>query len=295
MKLVFIGFGEAAYNIAAGLKSEGFGEMGAFDVCAKDPIRGKLIQERAKELGVVLFDNLSVACQNGEFIFSLTSAKVAVAVAKDAFQYLKKGQIYIDMNSAAPTVEEEIERLPRAEGVLFCDAGVMGTVPGNRHKVPMFLSGDGATVFAEKFASFGMNLMVLEAPAGGASAIKMFKSVVMKGLPQLMFESFEGAQKYGVLDILVESLRGSLEGKSIQKLADTFIARTLIHAARRSAEMKDVVNTLETLNVDASMSKATVAKLDQMAGQDWMNILGEGGSKLSYQEAMKKYLDLKQE
>ncbi|EIW19012.1 MULTISPECIES: DUF1932 domain-containing protein [Pelosinus] len=293
MKLVFIGFGEAAYNIAVGLKSEGFGEMGAFDVCAKDPIRGKLILERAKELGVVLFDDLSEACQNGEFIFSLTSAKDAVAVAKDAFQYLKKGQVYIDMNSAAPTVEEQIERLPRAEGVLFCDAGVMGTVPGNRHKVPMFLSGDGATAFAEKFASFGMNLTVLEAPAGGASAIKMFKSVVMKGLPQLMFESFEGAQKYGVLDILVESLRGSLEGKSIQKLADTFIARTLIHAARRSAEMKDVVNTLETLNVDASMSKATVAKLDQMAGQDWMNLLGEGGSKLGYQDAMKKYMNLK--
>ena len=293
MKLVFIGFGEAAYNIAAGLKSEGLDEMGAFDVCAREPVRGRVIRERAKELGVVLFEDLSEACKKGEIIFSLTSAKVAVSVAKEAFQYLEKKQIYIDMNSAAPTVKEQIETLPRAAGVLFCDAGVMGTVPGNQHKVPMFLSGDGAVAFSEKFAPLGMNLKVLAVPAGGASAIKMFKSVVMKGLPQLMFESFEGAQKYGVLDILVESLSGSLEGKSIQKLANTFIARTLIHAERRSAEMKDVVKTLEALDVNAAMSKATVAKLDQMAGQDWMNLLGEGASSLGYQDAMKKYMDLK--
>lgn len=288
MKLVFIGFGEAAYHIAAGLKTEGLMEMGAFDVSVNDAKR-----KRAEELGVTLFEDLSEACKAGEFIFSLTSAKVAVAVAKDAFTYLKKGQVYVDMNSAAPTVEEAIDQLSREDGVLFCDAGVMGTVPGGRHKVPMFLSGDGASCFAQHFKNYGMNLTVLEAPAGGASAIKMFKSVVMKGLPQLLFESFEGAQKYGVLDILVTSLSASLEGKSIQKLADTFIARTLIHAARRSAEMQDVVKTLDALNVDASMSKATVAKLDQMAEKDWQALLGEGGSNLGYREAIEKYTELK--
>lgn len=288
MKLVFIGFGEAAYHIAAGLKSEGFTEMGAFDLKVDSAKR-----KRAAEVGVTLFDDLAEACKAGEFIFSLTSAKVAVDVAKDAFAYLKTGQVYVDMNSAAPTVKEAIDQLSREDGVLFCDAGVMGTVPGNGHKVPMFLSGDGAKCFARQFDDYGMNLTVLEAPAGGASAIKMFKSVVMKGLPQLMFESFEGAQKYGVLDILVTSLSASLEGKSIQKLADTFIARTLIHAARRSAEMQDVVKTLDALNVEASMAKATVAKLDQMADKDWQALLGEGGSNLGYQEAMEKYTELK--
>jgi len=293
MKLIFIGFGEAGYNIAAGLTEAGLKDIGAFDANANDPKKGGLIQTRAKELGVKLFATVEEACKDCDFVFSLTSAKVAVAVAKNALPFMHKGQVYIDMNSAAPTVEEEIDKLPRPEGVMFCDAGVMGTVPGNRHKVPMFLSGDGAETFAKAFTQFGMKLTVLKTPAGSSSAIKMFKSVVMKGLPQLMFESFEAASKYGVLDILIGSLKGSLEGKSIEKLADTFIARTLIHSARRSAEMQDVVKTLEILQVDASMSKATVGKLNTMAAKDWATLLGEGGSKLKYKEAMDKYLQLK--
>ena len=216
----------------------------------------------------------------------MNSAKVALSVAKDIIPRLKAGRIFVDLNSAAPTVEEEIDRIPRAQGVLFCDAGVMGTVPGNRHKVPMFLSGDGAQSFYDAFAPCHMKLTVLDAPAGGASAIKMLKSVVMKGLPQLMFESFEAAEKYGVLSTLAESLGESISGKTVEKLANTFIARTMIHAERRSAEMRDVVSTLESLKVDASMSKAAVAKLDALAAQHWADKIDPSGD-LDYREAIK--------
>lgn len=293
MKIIFIGFGEAAFNIALGLKSEGLTEMGAFDINSNSPHYEALIKGRAEEAGVTLFNNFNTACHQGEFIFSLTSAKVAADVARDIFPLLTAGQVYVDMNSTAPTVKELINKLPRAKGVLFCDVGVMGTVPGNRHKVPMFVAGEGAACCADAFTAYGMNLTVLDVPAGGASAIKMFKSVVMKGLPQLMFESFLGAQRYGVLDKLLDSLASSLEGKSVKKLADTFIARTLIHSARRSSEMADVLSTLEALDVDASMVKATINKLDDMSAQDWRTLLGAGGSDLGYQDAIIKYAQLK--
>lgn len=284
-QLVFLGFGEAAYHIALGLKSEGFDSFAAYDVFAEDPSRGELIRSRAQEVGIPLI-SLEEACAEGAFIASMNSAKVAASVAKDILPRLKAGQVFVDLNSAAPTVEEEIDALPRAQGVLFCDAGVMGTVPGNRHKVPMFLSGDGAKMFYDAFSPYNMKLTLLDAPAGGASAIKMLKSVVMKGLPQLMFESFEGAEKYGVLNTLAESLGESLNGKTVEKLANTFIARTMIHAERRSAEMSDVVSTLESLHVDASMSKATVAKLDALAEQHWVEKIDPSGD-LDYREAIK--------
>lgn len=293
MKVVFIGFGEAAFNIAVGLQSEGLTDMGAYDINADNPKFATGIRNRAGETGVTLFADARSACERGEFIFSLTSAQAAVSVAEGIMPHLKAGQVYVDMNSASPAVKEKINSLPREKGVLFCDAGVMGTVPGNRHKVPMFLAGEGAARFAEAFIPHGMKLTPLDAPAGGASAIKMLKSVIMKGLPQLMFESFEGAHRYGVLDILVKSLASSLEGKSVEQLADTFIARTLIHAARRSAEMKDVLDTLETLGADASMTKATIAKLDGMAARDWNELLGEGGSNLDYKAAIARYVALK--
>lgn len=293
MRVLFIGFGEAGFNIAAGLKEEGLTDMGTFDVNAEAPDFAETFQKRVRESGVRVFSDLASACAEAEFIFSLNSAKAALSVAQGVFAFLKPGQVFVDMNSAAPTVKEAINALPRQSGVLFCDAGIMGTVPGNRHKVPMFLAGEGARAFADAFAGYSMKLTVLDAPAGGPSAIKMLKSVVMKGLPQLMFESFEGAMKYGVLDTLAASLASSLEGKSIQKLADTFIARTLIHAGRRSAEMRDVLETLNALHVDAAMVKATISKLDAMATQDWRTLLGEGGSDLGYQEAMAAYMEQK--
>lgn len=294
MQLVFIGFGEAAYHIASGLKAEGLTDLGAYDRNAADPQLGGLIQQRAAEVGVKLFESLESAYQAGEFIACLTSANSALAVAKSVISQLKAGQVYIDMNSAAPTVKAEIAQIPHNEGVMFCDAAVMGTVPGNKHKVPMFLAGNGAAKFAAAFSQYGMKLTVLDAQAGGASAIKMFKSVIMKGLPQLMFESFEAAVKYGVLNTLVDSLASSLNGKTVEQLADTFTARTMIHAARRSEEMQDVVATLENLGVDAAMSKATVAKLDLLAKHNWVEILGTNGDKMSYQEAMKALIENKE-
>ncbi|WP_312419525.1 NAD(P)-dependent oxidoreductase [Anaerospora hongkongensis] len=294
MQLVFIGFGEAAYHIASGLKAEGLTDLGAYDRNAADPQLGGLIQQRAAEVGVKLFESLESAYQAGEFIACLTSANSALAVAKSVIPKLKAGQVYIDMNSAAPTVKADIAEIPRNEGVMFCDAAVMGTVPGNKHKVPMFLAGNGAAKFAAAFSQYGMKLTVLDAQAGGASAIKMFKSVIMKGLPQLMFESFEAAVKYGVLNTLVDSLASSLNGKTVEQLADTFTARTMIHAARRSEEMQDVVATLENLGVDAAMSKATVAKLDLLAKHNWVEILGTNGDKMSYQEAMKALIENKE-
>ena len=294
MQLVFIGFGEAAYHIASGLKAEGLTDLGAYDRNAADPQLGGLIQQRAAEVGVKLFESLESAYQAGEFIACLTSANSALAVAKSVIPQLKAGQVYIDMNSAAPTVKAEIAQIPHNEGVMFCDAAVMGTVPGNKHKVPMFLAGNGAAKFASAFSPYGMKLTVLDAKAGGASAIKMFKSVIMKGLPQLMFESFEAAVKYGVLNTLVDSLASSLNGKTVEQLADTFTARTMIHAARRSEEMQDVVATLENLGVDAAMSKATLAKLDLLAKHNWVEILGTNGDKMSYQEAMKALIENKE-
>ena len=273
--LVFIGFGEAAYNIAAGLKEEGFSSMAAYDNMADDPKRGELIHKRAEEVGVPLI-TLEDAISKGRFIASLNSAKVAYSVAESIIPHLRSGQVYIDFNSANPDVEVRIDGIKRADGVLFCDAGVMGTVPGNRHKVPMYLTGDGSKAFADAFSQYGMKLTILDASAGGSSAIKMLKSVVMKGLPQLMFESFEAADKYGVLDM--KSLASSLEGKTIEKLADTFIARTMIHAERRAAEMRDVVATLEKAGVDSSMTQATVRKLDALASEHWVDKIDPSGN-----------------
>ncbi len=287
MNLVsMIGFGEAAYCISKGLKAEGLSGIKAYDImyCQnKSPV----MASRAKEADVELCQSAEEAYSSAEFIFSLTNARVAVDIASSIIPHLRDGQVYVDMNSASPMTKEAIAAIPHDDGVLICDAAIMSTVPQKGHKTPMFLAGDGAKRFCDAMTQYHMNLTVLDAAAGGASAIKMIKSIVMKGLPQLMFESFEAADRYGVLDILVESLNQSLAGKSIEDLANTFIARTMIHASRRAGEMSDVIDTLKTLGIDYSMTEATLKKLKVLETEHWSDIIGIDGGNMPYKDAIR--------
>ena len=272
--LAFIGFGEAAFHIAKGLKNEGLEGIVAFDVNQENEKYGPLIKARAEEAGVILAPSLEEVCGSATLIASLTSADVAYSVGESVIPKLSAGQVFIDMNSAAPEVKAKIGTIDRAEGVLICDVAIMGTVPGNGHKVKMLLSGDGAKPMYDGLSSYGMKLEVLDSDLGGASAIKMFKSVVMKGLPQLMFESMYPALKYGALDALVKSLNDSLCGKTIEELANTFFARTIIHARRRASEMENVVATIEDMGLDASMSKSAKAKLEWLDQEELKEKIG---------------------
>lgn len=287
VRLTFIGFGEAAYHMAKGLAGASLHGIRAYDMMQNDSVRGAIMRRRAQETGTQLVSSLEEACAGSDFVLSLTSARAAFPGAQAAVPLLHSEQTYVDMNSASPDVKRSISELSRAAGVRFCDAAVMGTVPGNEQRVPIFLAGDGAKRFYEAMTPYGMKLTVLDAEAGGASAIKMLKSVIMKGLPQLMLESFEAAEKYGVLETLVASLDETLCGKSVEKLADTFFARTMINAARRGDEMRDVRATLNRLCVDSTMTEAAIRKLDALAEERWAETLGSDGGDMGYQDAIR--------
>lgn len=290
--IAFIGFGEAAYHIAKGLKSEGLNNIVAFDVNQNHETMGPVIQKRAAEAGVRLTDTIEEAYVSSEFIASLTSASIAVVVAKPIISKLVAGQTYVDMNAAAPTIKSDIAKLERNEGVMFCDAAIMGPVPGNGHKVPMLLSGDGADAFYKKFIKYGMNLTDLKVPAGGSSAIKMFRSVFMKGFPQLLIESMLPAYEFGALDALVDSLNDTLYGKTVEQLSNTLLGRTLIHAKRRSSEMKDVITTLDNMGIDSSISRTTKGKLDKLASINFVDKIGADGN-VDFREVIRILSEIK--
>ena len=56
MKIGFIGFGEAAYNISLGLKGEGVTGIIAYDKMAGDPVMGPMVAGRAAEAEAALLD-----------------------------------------------------------------------------------------------------------------------------------------------------------------------------------------------------------------------------------------------
>jgi 3-hydroxyisobutyrate dehydrogenase-like beta-hydroxyacid dehydrogenase len=266
-KLGFIGFGEAAFNIANGLKGEGLEGIVAHDKFWNVEPRSELICKRAKEAGVELFPSLEALIGISDIVMSAVSADMAVPLAQAARPFLGNEKIYVDINATSPMTKEEIDRII-SPVALFVDCAVMGPVPAYKHKVPVSVSGEGARAFVEKLRPYGMNVTLMDAPAGGASASKMFRSIFMKGFVTLLLEMIVAAHQYKVEDDVLLSVKETLTAGPLLEVINGLIGRGVIHSERREHEMDEVIATLDALNADSTMSKATKAKLR------WVTSLG---------------------
>lgn len=258
--LGFIGFGEAAFNIAKGLKSEGLDGIIAYDKFWKDGPGSELINKRASEAHVRLVPTHQELFVKSEMVISAVSADMAVSLAEASQPFLRKNHIYVDINATSPMTKEKVDAIIRPHA-LFVDCAVMGPVPTYKHKVPVSVSGSGAKAFTEIMSAYGMNITFMDAPAGSASASKMFRSIFMKGFVVLLLEMLTAAHKYHVEDDVLLSVKETLTAGPLLEVVSGLVGRGVIHSERREHEMEEVIATLEALNVDGTMSKATKAKL----------------------------------
>ena len=261
-KLGIIGMGEAAFNIAKGLKKEGLPTITAYDKFWNIQPQAGLITARAAEAGVALAKSLEEMIRASDVIMSAVSANLAVPLAKEAAPYLRKGQCYVDINAASPMTKEEAAAIIAKSGAAFVDVAVMGPVPNYGHKVPILACGSEAAAFAEAFNRFGMAITPMGETVGSASALKMFRSIFMKGFVMLLLESVIAGHRYGVEDQVLDSIEETLtEGDSLRALIPGLLGRGVIHSERREHEMDEVIATLEGLQMDHIMSTASKHKL----------------------------------
>jgi 3-hydroxyisobutyrate dehydrogenase-like beta-hydroxyacid dehydrogenase len=232
----------------------------AYDKFWKDAPGSELICQRATEAQVRLVPTHQELVEKSEMVVSAVSADMAVSLAKTSRPSLKPGQMYVDINATSPMTKEEIDKII-SPVALFVDCAVMGPVPTYKHKVPVSVSGSGAKAFTDIMMPFGMNITFMDAPAGSASASKMFRSIFMKGFVVLLLEMLTAAHKYKVEDDVLLSVKETLTAGPLLEVVNGLIGRGVIHSERREHEMDEVIATLETLKVDGIMSKATKAKL----------------------------------
>ncbi|KYZ75664.1 phosphogluconate dehydrogenase [Anaerosporomusa subterranea] len=260
LKIGFIGFGEASFHIAKGLASEGLADIIAYDKFWDISPQSELIQKRAQEAGATLTPSLENLIATTEIVFSSVSANMVVPLAQASAPQLQPGQIYVDINSAGPDTKVKADAIVSPHA-LFVDAAVMGPVPTSGHRVPILASGAGAALFVEKMKPYGMNLTLLEGPAGKSSASKMFRSIFMKGFVALLLETIVAGHKYGIEDDVLASVEETLTAGPFLEVTNGLLARGAIHSERREHEMDEVIATLKGIDVDSTMSEATKAKL----------------------------------
>jgi 3-hydroxyisobutyrate dehydrogenase-like beta-hydroxyacid dehydrogenase len=165
------------------------------------------------------------------------------------------------------------------------EAAVMSPVPPHGHRAPMLLGGKAAARFAERMAPFGMKLEVISDNVGTAAATKMFRSIIVKGLEALMFESVLAAGPYGADERVFASLGESFPGIDWKRLADYMVGRVVLHGERRAREMEEVAETLRSVGIDPIMSEAAARRQNWCAQLGIASRFGPGGPK-TYREVL---------
>lgn len=197
-----------------------------------------------------------------DLILAMVPGGAAYEAASEAAPVLKAGQIYADLGRASPPVKEKISQLIEPSGALFVDVAIMGALPQDKHRVPTLVSGKEAASYCELVRPFGMKAEVAGDRPGRAAAIKMFRSIMMKGIEALVFEALLAARTWNVTDTVMESVSESLGSRPLYPdWASHFVRGGAIHAARRAHEMDMVIETMQDVGVEARMTHATAEML----------------------------------
>src|SRR5215475_11933095 len=285
MQIGFIGFGEAGSSIARGLRSADVSGIHAFDINADAPDLGPVIQQRAADTRTTLVRSSRELARANEIVFSTVTSSSALAAASAAAPFLNANHFYAGLNSVSPALKREIAAVISDSGARFVEVAVMAPVLPYGHRVPMLLGGPFAGAFAAVVLPLGMRCDVLAGSIGCAAAVKMCRSIVVKGLEALMCECVLAAKPFDADQQVFASLGESFPGIEWKKLADYMVGRVVMHGERRAREMEEVARTLRTIGIEPIMAEAAARRQQWSADAGLKDRFGSKGP-LTYDEVL---------
>lgn len=267
-RIAFIGFGEAGQTISRGLLGEAECAIRAYDLLFDDPADGGKLASAARSLGVEVSRDHADAVRGASIVFLAVTASSSLQAARACVPALATDQLVLDINSVSPQRKIDTAALIAPTGAAYVDVAVMAPVAPYLHKVPCLIGGPGAATLAPRASALGMKMDFVSAEVGQASAIKMFRSIVVKGLESILVESMVASREYGVEARVLASLQETFPGIEWEKLAGYMIERVVSHGKRRAAEMREVAATLEGIGLEPIMAAASASR------QQWVADLG---------------------
>jgi 3-hydroxyisobutyrate dehydrogenase-like beta-hydroxyacid dehydrogenase len=261
-KLCFIGFGEAGQAFASGLREAGVETMAAWDILFPEPA-GQKLRAAADAIGVRAGTSASDAVHGADIVISAVTAASSLEAAQSVRPHLRDAQYFLDINSVSPGRKQETAKLLANVG-RYVDVAVLAPVHPARHRTPLLLAGPHAEAINPALAAMQMRASVAGPEVGSAAAIKMVRSVMIKGIEALTLECFLAASRAGVVEEVAASLTNNYPTLDWAKIIEYNIERMANHGIRRAAEMDEVADTLRELGVDPLMATATATRQREM-------------------------------
>jgi len=265
-RIGMVGYGEVGTIFAAGLKPQ-VAQVSAWDLKFAAPATAEAERGHAQQHGIAACGSMEELCAASDLVISAVTASNTLAVAQEAARFLKPGTVFLDLNSASPGTKQKAAAAVDARGAQYVEAGVMTSVPPYGIKVPMLLGGAQAAALAEVLTGWGMDAKAVSDQLGVASAIKMCRSVMIKGLEALVIESYSTARAYGVEDHVLPTLQETFPGIDWSEQGAYFFSRVVQHGKRRAEEMRESANTVQEAGFEPLMTSAIAAKQQWVADQ----------------------------
>jgi 3-hydroxyisobutyrate dehydrogenase-like beta-hydroxyacid dehydrogenase len=257
-----IGFGEAGRIIGSAIAASGV-DLAVHDRVLLDPARGPALRDGISTAGAHAVDDLS-AFADREVVLSLVTPATAVPAASGFAPHAPAGVLYVDLNSTAPAAKHEI--VATLDGVRVVD-GVMtgGGIQLDGSKIPISLAGPDAAEAAELLGQAGLNAVVVGTEVGAAAALKMLRSVVIKGMEGLWVEALLAARQMDVVEPLLAMIEETLDRYSARDFATMLVTTHVGHAGRRQVEVRMSRDTVAQTGVPPLLSDGIVARYEHDA------------------------------
>jgi 3-hydroxyisobutyrate dehydrogenase-like beta-hydroxyacid dehydrogenase len=264
-----VGYGEVGRILAEDLRLQGV-TVSAHDLKLAS-VAGSALRQHAAEHGVTLVESHAELAAEVDFIISAVTASQAVPVAQACAPAVKQGAFFLDFNSASPGAKIRAAELVNASGGRYVEGAVMTSIPPYRIKVPLLLGGPDAAALLPLVNALGFAAKVASDKLGVASATKMCRSVMIKGLEAMVIESFTTARAYGVEDAVLASLKETFPGIDWEKQGAYFFQRVIEHGRRRSEEVREVAQTVREAGLEPWSASGTAER------QAWVADLADAG------------------
>jgi 3-hydroxyisobutyrate dehydrogenase-like beta-hydroxyacid dehydrogenase len=276
MNITLIGYGEVGRILAEDLVPQGH-RVTAYDLKLENE-QGNALRDHASKDRVSLAATHAQAVRGAELVVSAVTSSQAVAVAEACAPAMPGGAFFLDFNSASPGAKCRAAEIINAAGGRYVEGAVMTSVPPYRIKVPLLLGGPDAAACKPLLDALGFAPRVASDKLGVASATKMCRSVMIKGLEAMVIESFTAARHYGVEDAVIASLQETFPGIDWEKQGAYFFQRVIEHGRRRSEEMREVAVTVREAGLDAHSASGTAERQAQIADLADSGVFGTRGT-----------------
>jgi 3-hydroxyisobutyrate dehydrogenase-like beta-hydroxyacid dehydrogenase len=262
-RLSFIGFGEAGQAIASGLREAGVETIAAWDILFPQR-EGEKLKAAGEKIGARLANSAADAVAHSDIIVAAVTAASSFEAAQSIAPHISGNPYYLDINSVSPGRKQETARL-LAGSARYVDVAILAPIHPRKHRTPLLLAGEHArTVLPLLIDELEMQGTIASDQVGAAAALKMIRSVMIKGIEALTAECFLAAERAGIADEVAASLANNYPTLDWNKAIEYNLERMASHGIRRADEMEQVAATLTELGITPLMAAATVARQRQM-------------------------------